>query len=238
MRLTNLKITGSSQATGGSYDTVKIVGEGTIDGDVECNRLKCVGTMQMQGQLKAKDVRVVGTSSWSDRVQADTMSVSGTAAIGGDAAIRELRCSGTVEANGNLASERVQLKGELSIRGDCEAERFEGRGMFRIGGLLNAGELDIKLYRPCKVREIGGGRISVRKASLLNPLSLFFRPSSDAELSVSIVEGDEIYLEHTKAKVVRGNRIVIGPGCEIELAEYKERFERRGDSLVRDNRQI
>jgi hypothetical protein len=52
----NLSITGSSSATGGIYDRIRIIGEGTIDGDVECNRLKCVGTLDMDGRLKSQQV--------------------------------------------------------------------------------------------------------------------------------------------------------------------------------------
>jgi hypothetical protein len=46
------------------------------------------------------------------------------------------------------------------------------------------------------------------------------------ELTVRIIEGDDIYLENTHAKVVRGNNIEIGPGCEIKLVEYKYSFKK------------
>jgi cytoskeletal protein CcmA (bactofilin family) len=45
------------------------------------------------------------------------------------------------------------------------------------------------------------------------------------ELTADIIEGDDVYLENTQAKVVRGNNIELGPDCEIELVEYKDSFK-------------
>jgi cytoskeletal protein CcmA (bactofilin family) len=135
-------------------------------------------------------------------------------------------------------SEHIDLKGHLTTQGDCEAEVFTARGIFTIGGLLNVGELDVKLYQNCQAKEIGAERISIRRASLLNHLNLFFKPSSNAILSASIIEGDEIYLEHTKAQIVRGKHVTIGPGCDIELVEYKEHYAQVKDTIVKANRKV
>ena len=39
-------------------------------------------------------------------------------------------------------------------------------------------------------------------------------------LETTVIEGDLISLENTKADVVRGNDITIGDGCEIGTVEY------------------
>lgn len=36
-------------------------------------------------------------------------------------------------------------------------------------------------------------------------------------LQTSIIEGDDIYLEHTIAEVVRGNNVTIGPDVKLVL---------------------
>jgi cytoskeletal protein CcmA (bactofilin family) len=234
----NLLITGSSSAAGGFYNKVQIIGEATIDGDVECSRLKCVGTLDMEGSLKSGQAGVMGTCSFSKDVEADSMKISGTVTIGGDARLKELKCSGTIETKGSLYGEDLELKGELNTDGDCEFDSVKVRGIINVEGLLNAGRMDIKLYRDCKAGEIGGEHISVRRASLLNPFSFFFRPSPHALLSASIIEGDEIYLEYTNAKVVRGKRVIIGPGCDIELVEYKEYFKQSKSTIINENRKV
>ncbi|BBH23027.1 hypothetical protein Back11_43720 [Paenibacillus baekrokdamisoli] len=234
----NLSITGSSSVSGGMYDRVNIVGEGNINGDLECSRFKCIGTLDMDGHLKSNHISVVGTCSFSGDVQAEAIKVSGTLTIGGDVKLKQLHCSGTFETRGSLYGEQLDLKGQLNTQGDCEAEVFRARGMFDIRGLLNAGQLDIKLYQDCQANEIGGEKIRIRKASLLNPFNVFFKPSFHAILSASVIEGDDIYLEQTKAKIVRGNHVIIGPGCDIELVEYKEHFEQMKGAAVKQNRKI
>ncbi|MBP1962735.1 hypothetical protein [Paenibacillus aceris] len=231
----NLTITGSSTAIGGQYDKVKIVGEGNIEGDVQCNQLRCVGTMDMDGSLHAEHMSVVGTCSWTGGVQGNALKISGTVSVSGDAKIGKISGAGTLEARGDLYSDRLELKGQLVTAGDCEAEEFKIRGMFEVGGLLNAGEMDIKLYRISSAKEIGGEKIRIRRASVLSPYSFFFMPASDAQLTVDVIEGDDIDLEYTKARVVRGNRVTIGAGCEIELVEYKESLQRKKDAVIHAN---
>ncbi|SEC46047.1 hypothetical protein [Paenibacillus sp. GP183] len=234
----NLTITGSSTATGGKYDRVRIIGEGTIDGDVECSQLKCIGTLDMDGRLKSNQAVVVGTCSFSKDVQAANMRISGTVTIGGDARLKELRCSGTIDIEGNLYGEQLELRGQLNTKGDCEVDVFKARGVFKVGGLLNAGKMDIKLYMDCQARDIGCEQINVRRASLISPFSFFFKPSPHAILTAAVIEGDEIYLEHTNAEVVRGKRVIIGPGCDIELVEYKEYFKQSKSTIVKLNRKV
>ncbi|MNR67595.1 hypothetical protein D3C85_1916860 [compost metagenome] len=69
-------------------------------------------------------------------------------------------------------------------------------------------------------------------------MSLFFRPSPHAAVTVAVIEGDDIYLENTRAKVVRGNQVVIGPGCEIDLVEYKVLLEKKKGANVKGSRKM
>ena len=234
----NLNITGSSIAAGGRYDRVKIVGEGIIEGDTQCRHLKCIGTLEMEGDLQAGHTGIVGTFALVGNVQSDTMKNSGTVSIVGDADIGTLTGSGTIEVKGHLHGTQINLSGHVATSADCEVDVFKLKGMFDVGGLLNAGEIDIRLFQDSTAKEIGGEKIRIRKASLLHPLSFFFRPSPHAAVTVSIIEGDDIYLEHTRAKVVRGNQVVIGPGCEIDLVEYKIHLEKKKGAIVKESRKV
>ena len=53
-----------------------------------------------------------------------------------------------------------------------------------------------------------------------------------AELTASSIEGDEIELEDTTADVVRGKRVVIGPGCHIKTVEYIDTLDVHEDAEV------
>jgi cytoskeletal protein CcmA (bactofilin family) len=118
-----------------------------------------------------------------------------------------------------------------------EAEVFLAKGSFTIGGLLNAGQIDIILYGGCRAKEIGGEKITVKKPGIAHKLkrlifSYIFRVNVD--LQADVIEGDEIYLEHTYAKIVRGNNVTIGPGCDIEVVEYKNNFHEQKGAIVKD----
>lgn len=67
---------------------------------------------------------------------------------------------------------------------------------------------------------------------------LKFFAADSAELSAESIEGDEIYLENTNARVVRGNNVTIGPGCEIELVEFKNDFRQLKGAKVNDSKKI
>ena len=62
--------------------------------------------------------------------------------------------------------DKVELSGAATIQGGVECEEFKGSGSLDIGGLLNAGSVEIDLTDggKCALHEIGGDRyISPRK---------------------------------------------------------------------------
>ncbi len=120
------------------------------------------------------------------------------------------------------------------MEGDLEGEIVVLAGKVTVNGLLSADRVEMKLEDTSFVREIGGEVIEIRrrrKGGLLVELGLpiFRRPGS---LQAVTIEGDEVYLEGTEAKLVRGKRVILGPGCRIERVEYEESLEVDSDSRV------
>ena len=62
--------------------------------------------------------------------------------------------------------------------------------------------------------------------------------NSKGELTTELIEGDEIYLENTNAKIVRGNNITIGEGCNIGLIEYSGEINISSESIVKEQKKI
>ena len=123
---------------------------------------------------------------------------------------------------------------------DCDSdyESFETRGIFHVRGLLNAGKVDVRMYRDCDVEELGGENITVKRASTMNVFNFFFKPSPHAMLEAQVIEGDEIYLEHTRARLVRGKHVKIGPGCEIGQVEYEQKLDVHRSANVGEKKQL
>ena len=200
------------------------MGDGIINGDVDCINFKIYGQGELDGNLKTADV----------------VDIKGQTDIRGDLKAKNVKVQGEMEVSGDLFADEAKITGNISTGGDCNAEVFNLEGGFTIGGMLNADILKINLYWSCKVDEIGGSEITVKKSGKLSFLGLknMIQPSEHNELTAETIEGDEIYLENTKAKVVRGNNVTIGSGCKIELVEYKENFKQDEKSEVGAQRKI
>ncbi len=214
----DLKIYGQGSSAGGEYNKVSIMGEGRIGGDVYCLNLKIYGEGEILGNLKVED----------------TIDIKGQAKIKGDLEGEKLKIQGDVQVCG-ASVEKAEIMGNITTENDFNAEKFKLEGGFTMGGLLNADEIKISLYWPCKAREIGGSEIKVKKDSKLSFLGLKNMIKSNGcskELIADIIEGDDVYLEYTRAEVVRGNNIELGQGCEIELVEYKNNFKQNDNAKV------
>lgn len=231
----DLIIHGSVNASGGVYNEVSVHGYGKIKGNVECLELHCAGHVSISGDVRATSAKVEGNASITGNVGIATMEVYGQADVNGDVDFTKLRVDGSAKVHGSLAGEEIKLHGFLKASGDCEAEVFKARGAFSIGGLLNAGHIEIHLHGGCEAREIGGEHIEVRKSGI-STLNKILKHIFSNTLSVDTIEGDEIYLEYTRAKVVRGNNVEIGTGCEIDLVEYTGDFRQSDDSQVKEHK--
>lgn len=176
-----------------------------------------------------KKIRIVGESDVAGNITCTQIRVMGTMLVRGRVRSVRTHIMGQLDVDGDFNGEVIKVLGQLSVGGDCNSESFKVRGTFTIGGLLNAGKIEVCLFGPCEAKEIGGEKIRVKRNLL---------PDTTKHLTVETVEGDDIRLEFTRAKVVRGNRVEIGPGCEIELIEYKEHYRQSNHSNVTEARRI
>ena len=220
--LQDAKISGAGSLGGGKYKDVKISGAGNVNGDIECNEFSTSGASNVNGNVKAKTVKVSGATDIKGNIEAEEIKVSGGAELRGNVKTKEIKISGATKIKGSLSAETVSISGSVNISEDCEAESFTAKGGFDIGGLLNADTIEISIGGRCRAREIGGGKIDVRKFGgnfLAEMLKYIFVQGET--LVTSVIEGDDIYLESTTAKIVRGNNVTIGPNCNIEIVEYR-----------------
>jgi cytoskeletal protein CcmA (bactofilin family) len=232
----DLKIAGMGNAAGGFYEKVRIDGSGRVEGDVDCHELKISGSGSIHGNLKTGVFSVSGSASFKGGVQAQRGKTSGSADFGANASIKEFRVDGSASVEGSVSGDDISVRGTMTVQGDLQAEAFAVQGGFLIGGLLNAGRIDVRMYGDCQAREIGGEQISIRRK--VGYFHKLFKGLFSITLETDMIEGDEIYLENTRAKAVRGNSVRIGPDCEIELVEYKTHFEQSPSAKIREARQI
>ena len=199
----NLKIRGYESSDGGSYNRILIEGSGNMGGDVDCTGLKIYGSGNFRGNLKTEgDINVKGHSRIEGNLKAKTVCIEGYTKVGSDMFVDE-----------------AAVTGNIQVDGDFNAE------------MLNVDILKMNLEWPCKVHEISGGEIEIKKSEkpsfkFKRLASLFGHSASHEGLVVDTIEGDDIYVEDTMAKVVRGNNVELGPGCKIELVEYSKNLKK------------
>ena len=213
---TNARVAGAGEVSGGTYGEVSIAGAGTVNGDLDVTSFRIAGTADTKGNVVATLVKVNGMATFNGDVQASELTVNGTAEVRGGVGAGLLKVAGTLGITGSVNAERLEIRGTTKIGGDVQAEVFDASGVFSVGGLLNAGTVTVRLYGGCDAHDIGGETIDVRLGKPWAFLPFF----GDRNLTADTIEGDTVYLENTRAKVVRGANVTIGTDCSIDLVEY------------------
>lgn len=250
-KLHDLKISGSGTSGGGQFDEVKISGSGKIAGDVDCREMKISGSgtvagdvkagviktsgsSTIEGDTKAELITTSGSSKYTGSVMAAEMTISGSSKVTKDLIIEKFKVSGSCKVGGKIQGGTVKASGSLKVEQDCEVETFSSSGSVHIDGLLNADKVQIEINHESFIKEIGGETISVTHHNsnrLIKQVVNFFLQKEDILVS-ELIEGDEVYLENTKAKLVRGKNVVIKENCDIDAIEYSDTVEVHKDSRI------
>jgi cytoskeletal protein CcmA (bactofilin family) len=234
----HLTINGSALTSGGTFHKVTIRGDATINGDLWCDRCKVFGNADVSGNIKAKSFRIFGQANIRGNVQGETIKLFGEMNLRGNAMASDFHLRGAAHVDGDVTGGTIHGYGEMKVSRDCEADVFSVKGAVEIGSTLNAEQVELYLhFADSRIAEIGGKTIQVKRSKALNMLHFLKRFAPDsAKLKAEMIEGDDIYLEHTDAKIVRGDRIIVGPGCNIDLVEYHTSFHQDEKATVKEKR--
>jgi cytoskeletal protein CcmA (bactofilin family) len=229
----NLSISGSGTAPGGCYEDVRINGSGKIHGDLICNSIDINGSGRIGGDAKASRVMISGSGVIEKHLIAESMTINGTCRAEGNVSGEHIQINGWAKVLGSVHGETVRVAGILSVGGDLEGEEIVSEGPLTVGGLCSAERIDITLSgRTSRIKEIGCGTLTVHRRFASAFFGQIFNAFSSKKLLVDSIEGDEIYLEYTEAKIVRGNHVTIGPGCSIGRVAYKMDYKKDEKAVV------
>jgi cytoskeletal protein CcmA (bactofilin family) len=231
----DLVINGFGSSNGGQFDRVSLNGKGTVNNDLVCTELDCNGSGAVNGNVFTQTAKINGNGKIIGNFEGESLKVDGTAKIANNLYVKKLKVSGKATVGGKIKSDEIGVHGRLTVEGDCEAEIFKAESQFTISGLLNADKVDIKLFGDCRAKEIGGQTIVIKqKASLLG----LFKSFLPTQLETELIEGDRIEIEHTKAAMVRGNHVLIGANCTIDVVEYSGEFSIDKTAVVKEIREV
>jgi Integral membrane protein CcmA involved in cell shape determination len=222
----DLSISGSGTAPGGTYRTVSISGSGKVQGDISCESMEISGSGKILGNTDAKSLRINGSGVINGSIKAAAFTVNGSSRIEKSITAREFLVNGKAKIGGSLHGETTRSYGILNVGGDIETEVLTVEGQLSVDGLCSAEQIHLKLIGGSSmIREIGCSKLEVRRKAFAGLLSELFGTLRKTCLSVDTIEGDEIFIEDTAAKTVRGNRVVIGEGCHIDQIFYKQSYQ-------------
>ena len=236
----NLQIDGMGTSAGGEFNEVVINGMGTISSEVHAGKIDVNGMGTFGGAVTSDVIKVAGTANFKELVTTEHLKIMGTANLSSDVQAVEVFVEGNADFHGSLKSEGIKIEGKCKIKGDCETEVFEGVGQIKISGQLNGDAIRINTYFKSEVYEIVGSAIEIKRSgnSVTEILSKVFDSVFSNNLAVNTIEGDGISIDYTNARVVRGEDIVIGEHCEIDLVEYSGTLKQHPRSKVRETRKI
>ncbi|MHA6482278.1 hypothetical protein ACX1C1_10310 [Paenibacillus sp. strain BS8-2] len=202
----DLRLLGTSESAGGHFAKLRITGEAKFGGHVSCRQLSLTGSASVHGNLEAAKMKLTGE-----------LNISGQLRYG--------NCSGVgdVVVDGDVRGEKVALSGRLCSGGFIEVEKLDIRGVLESEQGVNAGQARLRMYGPSRVKEIVGGSIIVRKSrgGKFKEVLKHSRTTITA-LEASLIEGDEVYVEWTRADIIRGAKVKIGPGCVVGRVDYRD----------------
>lgn len=234
--LHDIVINGSGETNGGRFRKVVIRGDGSIHGKIECAAFINRGTSTAYHAVQAGKIKITGQSLFRGDVSAERMGVVGQTTFERAVTVGRMNVTGEADIRGHLKGEAVKIRGKVLVAGDVEAESFTAIGGLSVAGMLNAGTVDIGLRRyvgTSEAKEVGCENLRVRAKKWL-----FVPDVAKPALTVELIEADVIDIEATRAKVVRGNRVRIGAGCDIDLVEYKQELEIHPRAAVKEKRKI
>ena len=189
--------------------------------------LNCSGSTRVDGG-EYGEVRVSASLRVDGDLRCDTLQCSGSAKTEGGMQLGKARFSGSCAAEGDIHAEELEIAGSLRAPA-VEAERFHASGVFRINGLLNAGEITLSRGGLYQAGDIGCTTLRVVQDA--HVISLGRRKRA---LEAQSIEGDTLELLDTQAAVVRGRFVRVGAGCVIDRVEYSEDLTVEDGGVVKE----
>ncbi len=176
------------------------------------------------------DAKLSGVVTVQGSVNCNKFHSEGVCTINGSLDAKDIDISGVCKINDYVKSDSFNLYGTTTIKGDLQSEIIDINGSFNINGSINADKINIVISYKSDVKSCFGESISVKRGKTSNIFDVIINKKN--EFNAQTLECDNIYLEHSNVQSVYGNKIKIGPKCNIKYLEYSESYEIDHSSMV------
>lgn len=222
--LSNIRISGSGSCKGGLYDNISISGSGKINGDVKCNSINISGSGKVLGGIECQErISISGAANFDGDIVCGEFHDSGSAKVSGNLTAKSFHISGVYKSGGRINSDVIAVAGIVKTEGDITGEMVAIRGGVDTDKLISGDNVEIEFDGFCRIGELGGGTINVRrKVKQVRNLGFFFSKSGVETAEIGSIEADDINISDCNVRTVVGAKVVIGPGCHVKRVEYSQ----------------
>jgi cytoskeletal protein CcmA (bactofilin family) len=217
--MSNLNVLASLTINGGTYDHVRVMGTLKVTDHLIAEKLSVYGSLKATGKCDIKNMTVNGAAKFESEVEADDLTVNGSCSFQESVKVRELKVRGAVKFLKKVhRASLIEILGAITTD-TLEADTVIIKGALKCQEQLNADHIELSAQSHSTIKEMVGSKIHVKSEKKL------FSRNKPGDIQVEFIEGDEVILENVTAKLVRGNKVIIGPNCKIEKVEYHESYE-------------
>lgn len=199
------KIDGIGTLTGGEYDRVEVDGIAKLAGDLTVGIFEVDGVIKGSGTIHAKKFECDGVATLTGDISAESIHIDGTVKLsGGKVEAESFRCDGCMTAEGEICADQVIVDGIIKaaeIYGDEVRICSKGKG-----GIFPIPNLDIDIMGIVKIKNTGN------------------KHGSFTVSSVKTIEATTVEIKYTKAELVSGQFVTIGPGCVVKRVDCDEKL--------------
>lgn len=222
----DVKSMGDIKLESGEYGEIISAGDLKLNGSIKANFIKAAGDLKAKEELEVGKLSVFGDAKFKKTVKADEASIYGDAEFQDKLTGKEIKIFGSLTA-GVIDADKMAVNGEIDKAMEINAEELVLNGEFHVDGAMNIGHGRFNLAGDSKVKEVFCEQLEVKvsKDSFQGILSGLLSRTNSGRMKVDLIEGDDIYLEHTTANIVRGKIVRIGEGSKIGKVEYSDTLE-------------
>lgn len=231
----SIKVFGSATFYGSvNANKVQIYGSVVFNEAVNCGQVKLYGAAVFKKSAKIEQLVVRGAGEFLQDAVVETVKNSGALEVGGSLMAKEVKSYGVIQGKGKIKVETLLSAGVLETKGELEGERITIKGAIHHANLINGEEILIELNERCQCHSIGASKlvVALNKRKRRTKFTIYkgvekqeVVDSDDVHpfqrvLVAHEIEGDQLELMSTHAKVVRGDMVNIGAHSKIDVVEY------------------
>ncbi len=212
-------------------ETVEIDGTAKFRGDVAADSLSSDGTTKIGGDASIDHLHVDGTTKVSGNLDSHDVESDGTMAVTGRLIAADVRFDGTGKIHGLTDVTELSVEGTGKFD-DINAEVLTVAGGFRATDVA-AKTFDLALDGDSSADSVRATDVRVRRRESGSSLGTKLLNRDDPFFTVSVVDGETVELDATRAKTVAGEHVTLGPDTRVETV-YTNDLDAHDDARVGD----